>query len=344
MDRDSIFATLSDLGGCHSPSGDEAAVDAYLLERLGRVGEPRVDAAGNIVLRLAGRGEGLPAAVLAHKDEIGGLVKRVEPNGRLVAVTLGDAHPWIWGEGPVEILGRNSTVLGVLSFGARHVSPESPQRKQLDDTPVRWKDVWIETKLTPSALEEAGVHAGCRVVPAAARKRPVRLGAEGEYVAAYAIDDKGAVAGLLELAERLEQPRRDVDLVFTAREEIGCHGAQWYARHVEVDSLIAFEVAPVAEEYAISPGPDPILIAADAHGPLHDELGRELYDAARAAGLSIRHAAVTRYGSDASTALHTGLAARTACLAFATENTHGFEIAHLDAIAACVTVLERWLG
>ncbi len=36
--------------------------------------------------------------------------------------------------------------------------------------------------------------------------------------------------------------------------------------------------------------------------------------------------------------------ARTACLAFATENTHGFEIAHLDGISACVDVLERWLG
>ena len=28
----------------------------------------------------------------------------------------------------------------------------------------------------------------------------------------------------------------------------------------------------------------------------------------------------------------------------ATENTHGFEIAHLDAIEGCVRILQRWLS
>ena len=40
----------------------------------------------------------------------------------------------------------------------------------------------------------------------------------------------------------------------------------------------------------------------------------------------------------------TGRIARSACLAAATENTHGFEIAHLDAIEGCVRILQRWLG
>ena len=35
---------------------------------------------------------------------------------------------------------------------------------------------------------------------------------------------------------------------------------------------------------------------------------------------------------------------RSACLAVPTENTHGFEIVHLDAIEACVRTLQRWLG
>jgi len=40
---------------------------------------------------------------------------------------------------------------------------------------------------------------GSRVVPARWRKRAVRLGAEGEYVACHALDDKVAVAMLLAL-------------------------------------------------------------------------------------------------------------------------------------------------
>ena len=56
-------------------------------------------------------------AVLAHKDEIGAMVKRVEERGRLRVGKLGGSFPWVWGEGPVDVLGRHATVPGVLSFG-----------------------------------------------------------------------------------------------------------------------------------------------------------------------------------------------------------------------------------
>lgn len=344
MSRDQLFEVVSVLTALHSPSGVEGEIDEHLMEALSPFGTPTIDAAGNIVHAIGGRGGAGKVALLAHKDEIGGLVKRVEEDGRLVAQTLGDAHPWIWGEGPVEILGRHRTVLGVMSFGSRHVSDESPQLKQLDDTPVKWKDTWIETKLSGEALAEAGVTAGSRVVPARWRKRAVRLGTEGEYVACHALDDKVAVAMLLELAARLETPRCDVELVFTAREEVGCQGAQFYSRRTDAETLIALEVVPVAKEYAIDAGPDPVLIRGDGHGPLDDAVCDELADAGAATGLTVRHAVVTRYGSDASTTRDTGRIARTACLAAATENTHGFEIVHLDAIEGCVKVLERWLG
>jgi putative aminopeptidase FrvX len=343
MSRDALFQSIAELTALHSPSGVEGEMDELLLDRLAKLGDPVTDAAGNIVLRVGG--DGPPAvSLLAHKDEIGALVKRVEEDGRLVAQTLGDAHPWIWGEGPLEILGRNETVLGVLSFGARHVSDESPQRKQLDDTPVRWKDVWIETKLSQERLAAAGVTAGSRIVPARWRKRAVRLGDDGEYAACHAMDDKVAVAVLLELAERLRQPARPVELVFSAREEVGCQGAQFYARSAASPALVAIEVVPIAKEYRLDPGPEPVLIRADGKGPLDDGLSLELADAAEALGIEVRHAVVTRYASDASVIRDSGRIPRTACLAIGTENTHGFEIVHLDAVESCVRMLERWLG
>jgi putative aminopeptidase FrvX len=342
--RDALFSSISELVAIHSPSGVEEAVDGYILGRLAAMGgSPSVDAAGNIVLRVPGRDRSTLVAVLAHKDEIGAIVKRTEEDGRLVVQKVGGSFPWVWGEGPVEVLGDRSTVGGVLSFGARHVSDESPNHDQSEKA-VRWRDARVETKLDGPALETAGVRAGSRVVPSAQRKTAVRLGADGEYVASYAIDDKGAVAGLLALAGLIAEPRCDVELVFTAREEIGCHGASYYAERTEAEAVIAFEVTPVAKEYGIDAGPDPVLVAGDSHGPLHDGLGRELTRAATAAGLSMRHAVLSGFGSDASRVLSAGNVARTACLAFATENTHGFEIAHLDGIANCVTVLDRWLA
>jgi asparagine synthase (glutamine-hydrolysing) len=75
-----------------------------------------------------------------------------------------------------------------------------------------------------------------------------------------------------------------------------------------------------------------------------ERLGAELDDAAAAAGVTMRHASLSGFGSDATAILKSGIVPRAACLAFATENTHGFEIAHLDGIAGCVRVLEAWLG
>ena len=344
MTRDELFVTLSELVALHSPSGVEQAVDTYLLDRLKAHGAPTIDAAGNIVLRIAGRDSSELVAILAHKDEIGAMVKRVDDDGRLAVSKVGGSFPWVWGEGPVEVLGDRAQLTGVLSFGARHISDESPHKEQTEKA-VRWRDAWVETMLNDAALAAAGVRAGSRVVPSAYRKRPVRLGADGEYIASYAIDDKGSVAGLLDLAARLTSPPRcDVELVFTSREEIGCVGASFYAERTSATSLIALEVTPVAKEYKIKLGADPVLIAADSFGPLHDVLGRELADAGAAAGLTVQHAVVSNFGSDASSVLRAGNVARTACLAFATENTHGFEIAHLDGIANCVTVLERWLA
>ena len=341
--HEAVFRTLSDLVELHSPSGVEGAVDDYLLSHLADLGATR-DAAGNIVLRVDGGEPGPLRAVLAHKDEIGALVKRVGDRGELAVNKLGGSFPWVWGEGPVDVLGRHTAIPGVLSFGSRHITDESDHKRQQTEAGVRWRDAWVETKLTPEELAEAGVRAGSRVVPSAARKRPIRLGRDGEYVASYAIDDKASVAGLLELAARVKTPRHPVELVFTAREEIGCHGARWYATRSEAEAAVAFEVTPVAKEYRTDPGPDPVLVTADSHGPLEDTLSAELEDAAAAAGVTLRYAALSSFGSDATAALSSGLIARTACLAFATENTHGFEIAHLGGIVGCVDVLERWLA
>src|SRR5262249_27023140 len=158
----------------HSPSGVEGEMDDLLRERLAGLGELSEDGAGNLVLRVAGREEGPLRAVLAHKDEIGAIVKRIEDDGRLIAESVGDAQPWIGGEGRLDVLGRQGSAVGVLSFGARHISEESPQHTQREKEPVRWRTAWIETKLPDAELARLGIEPGSRIVPARSRKRPVR--------------------------------------------------------------------------------------------------------------------------------------------------------------------------
>ena len=231
----------------------------------------------------------------------------------------------------------------MLSFGSRHVSEASPQRAQLDDKPVRWRDVWVETKRTSAELAEAGIRAGTRAILPPSRHEPVALGSEGEFLACPALDDRVGVAILILLAERLGTPSKPLDLVFTTREEVGCHGLRYYARRANVDTLVAVEVAPTAEEYGLATSADPVLIQGDGLGILHDGLNRELAAAADRIGVPLQHCFLARYGSDASTAYAHGLVGRAACIAASVDNTHGCEIVHLDAVTRCADVLAAWL-
>jgi putative aminopeptidase FrvX len=336
------FERLRELVLLQGPSGREGPVDAYLRAALPGL---RGDATGNLVLRIAGSGERPAVAVAAHKDEIATVVRRVEADGRCRVRGLGDTHPWVWGETPLELLGDVETVPGVLSFGARHVSEESAQRKQVDGKePLRWEDAWVETRRSAGELAAAGVRAGTVAILPAHRREPTRLGSEGAWIAAPNLDDRVGVLVLLLLAERLADPPGDVELVFSTREEVGCQGVRRYLRGAaDVEALVAVEVHPVAPEYGVEAGPDPVVLAGDAVTLFDERTTRELTAAGERAGVAVRHALPSRYGCDASRAYHEGLVDRAGAVAMTTDNTHGLEIVHLDAPERAARLLQAWL-
>ena len=133
-------------------------------------------------------------------------MKGVLADGRLQVRALGGAFPWVYGEGIVDLLGDQAVLHGVLSFGSRHVSHESPQKVRQDEAPLRWQDAWVETKCRPHEIEAAGVRPGTRMVIGKHRKRPFRI---KDYIASYTLDNKASLAILLGLAERLPAPASD---------------------------------------------------------------------------------------------------------------------------------------
>ncbi|RQP05901.1 MAG: M42 family peptidase [Paracoccus sp. BP8] len=337
MDRDSaLFDLIGKLVMCHSPSGVEARIDAFLMQRFSELGiEAALDAAGNFVARIPGSGPGR-LAITAHKDEIGASVSGVGDDGRLKLRALGSSFPWVYGEGIVDILGDNETIQGVLSFGSRHITRASPQYPQQETAPVKWSDVWVETKRSRDDIAGAGVRPGSRVLVGRHRKAPYRL---GDHIAGYTLDNKASVAILIELARRIRNPVSEICLVFSSMEEVGACGALYFTRNEPVDAIIALEIAPLSDEYDIVDGPDPVIYAQDGYGLYHEGLNGRIAAAASRAGVGLQRSVVHDFGSDASIVMRNGHAPRGACLAFPTQNTHGYEIARLAAIRNCVAVL-----
>ncbi len=339
-DYDRLFSTIEELVLHHSPSGAEGEIDQLLMSRFQALGvEVWQDRAGNAIAKIPGRNSERAIAITAHKDEIGAIVKTVGDDGCVEVRKLGGAFPWVYGEGVVDLLGDKQTINGILSFGSRHVSHESPQKVQQEDTPVRWEDAWIETKCTAAELEEAGVRPGTRMVVGKHRKRPVRL---KDYIASYTLDNKASVAILLALAEQVKTPVFDTYLVASAKEEVGAIGALYFTQNQRLDALIALEICPLSREYPIEAGASPVLLSQDGYGMYDEGLNGELRQVAQTVGVPLQLAILSSFGSDASIAMKFGHVSRAACLSFPTQNTHGYEIAHLGAIANCIHLLSAY--
>jgi putative aminopeptidase FrvX len=171
------------------------------------------------------------------------------------------------------------------------------------------------------------------------RKHPIRL---KDHIASYTLDNKASVAILLALAEQLQTPAVDTYLVASAKEEVGAIGALYFSQNQHLDALIALEICPLSSEYGIADGDAPVLLSQDGYGIYDEGLNWEIRQAAKAVNLPLQLATITGFGSDASIAMKFGHISRGACLSFPTQNTHGYEIAHLGAIANCVDILQSY--
>ena len=340
LELDRLFQTIAELVMLHSPSGVESEINERLMEKFAALGvNAWIDRADNAIALIPGRNRERSIAITAHKDEIGAIVKTIGDRGRVEVRRLGGAFPWVYGEGVVDLLGDKQTISGILSFGSRHVSHESPQKAQQEDAAVKWENAWIETKCTTEELAEAGIRPGTRMVVGKHRKQPLRL---KDWIASYTLDNKASVAILLALAEYLTEPAVDVYLVASAKEEVGAIGALYFTQRQPLDALIALEICPLAPEYPIADGENPVLLVQDGYGVYDEGLNGQLGAAAAAVDVEVQLAVISGFGSDASIAMKFGHVARAACLSFPTQNTHGYEIAHLGAIGNCAAILKAY--
>ncbi len=339
-DYDRLFQIIEELVMHHSPSGVEAEINQLLMQRFAALGvEVWCDRADNIIAKIPGKNPDRAIAITAHKDEIGAIVKNIGDEGRVEVRKLGGSFPWVYGEGVVDLIGDNETINGILSFGSRHVSHESPQKVQQEDTTLKWENAWIETKLTSAELEAAGIRPGTRMVIGKHRKHPIRL---KDHIAGYTLDNKASVAILLALAENLKQPVVNVYLVASAKEEVGAIGALFFTQNQRLDALIALEICPLSEEYPVKDGESPVLLSQDAYGIYDEGLNGQLRQSAKQLDIPVQLTILSQFASDASIAMKFGHVGRAACLAFPTQNTHGYEIAHLGAIANCIDLLKAF--
>ncbi len=315
-----------------SPSGRENRLAALIIAHLEKSGyQPERDAAGNVLVRLEGGDPAAPRVIYAaHMDEIGFTITHIHPDGSLQAMRSGGLFPWKAGEGPVDILAEDDTLIpGVLSFGSTHAAGSGKRGE------IGWEEARILTGLSPAELAAAGVFPGAAGTLARHVCRPVMLGQGSDpLVGAWTFDDRMGCTVLLLVLQALRQtgrqPHCPTIVAFTTREEVGGYGARFLAERERPDVFIAVDGAPLTPDVDLALDGRPVLWARDSLGPYDHGLIIDLKKAAAAAGVEVQTGAYGTNASDASMAMRSGGAGRIACFGHPRANSHGFEVARLS--------------
>lgn len=344
MNRDRLLQLLHQFLPAHSPGGDEGEMDALLLPHFRETcREVHQDAADNIVGVLRGTGERPPIIVAAHKDELGMIVKRVEPDGMLRVQELGGIPAWKYGEGMVDLLIPGGVLKGVMSVGSVHTSEETPNIARAREKPLDWSMVRIFTRHTAAELEELGVGPGTRVVVARERKSPTLL---RDCVCGFALDDKAALAVMVEAMRELAEgapPPQDIYWAATSIEEQMGGGATVLASKLPAEAMLALEIGPVEPEYGLELDHRPVLWYKDRIVTYSKPFCDELAAVGKSLGMGVQKAVYSHAATDASGSRQAGHVGRVAVLAFPARNSHGYEVAPVEGILNMYRLLVAYL-
>ena len=342
------LSLFSELLAVPSPSGREEQVACIVRDKLDLWGyHHRTDGAGNVTVRLEGR---QPKASLccigAHMDEIGMVVTRIDADGSLRVDRSGGLYPWKLGEGPVDIVGDEGTIVGILSMGSTHTESAS-------DRAITWADVRVLTGLSPERLATAGVRPGSTCVPVREVRGPVVFGDEGDpLVAAWTFDDRMGVVALLRLLETLKNesivPFHPTIIAFTVQEECGANGAKIIAQTERPETFIAIDGCPMPPGTHLQLDGRPGVWSKDRLTHYDQSLVRVFRQAAKAAGTELQSTVYDNAATDASLVYSVGGAHRVACMGHVRENSHGYEVARLsvfdNVLKTLVQFVAQWEG
>ncbi|HWY06840.1 MAG TPA: M20/M25/M40 family metallo-hydrolase [Candidatus Acidoferrales bacterium] len=223
-------SVLQELVEAYGASRHEEAVRRVVLNRLDPQLRSKVttDAGGNLVLHL---GDGKKdaktprIAIVAHMDEIGYEVKKIEDDGRLQVDELGGGYMQYF-LGHVVLVHKKdgSKIGGVLELpsGWEKAGFEWPTSSRSMDEPAR---VYVATK-SKKETEEMGIAVGDFVTVPKEYRELLGTRANGR-----SFDDRVGCAALIAAANAIgpELPGRDVTFVWSTREEIGLEGAAAFA-------------------------------------------------------------------------------------------------------------------
>ena len=251
-----------------SVSGYEKAMAYRFKAELEKTADHvEIDKVGNVIGKYEGTDPNAPVVmVYAHLDQLGFIVRKIEPDGYIQVDRLGGIPEKVLPGLGVQIMtGEGKMVDGVFGNKSHHAA--TPEEKyKVDYVTALFIDIGASSA---EEVRAAGVDVGCPVI-----YRPYAGDLLGNKVTGTAIDDRGGLVALVAAAQGLAQKKHapTVYLVGTVWEEFNLRGAMMAGRtckpdiSISLDVVLAGDTPDLKNKYEDVLGKGPALIMYSFHG------------------------------------------------------------------------------
>ena len=336
------------LSAVAAPAGNEDHLTAALVEHLrGRGLDPIVDRLGQVAVVVGPPDAGPTILVTAHLDELGLVVRGVDPDGMLRVHRLGGMPERVLPGTRLVVHAHGGDIPAVVGLKSHHLTP--PEEKYVARPATElYLDIGAAGAERVSA---AGIRVGDPVTYAPAWTDLL----DGRF-AGKSLDDRIGVAALLAWIDRLaaEPPASRVVIGFTTQEEFNVRGTLALVARFTPDFVVNVDIAPASDtpdlrgEGSVALGGGPTLSRLSFHGRgtlggliPHPALVRAVESAASDAGVAIQYDAMVGVINDAAfvtMATAEGIAA--VGVGIPVRYTHSpVEMAQLSDVAGCAALV-----
>jgi endoglucanase len=313
---------LQQLANAPGPSGYEEAVRAIMVPDMKPYATSlQYDGLGSVIAKMGTTGPRI--MIDAHMDELGGMVRRVTPQGFLTMQMLGGWLNQALVDQRWVILGSKGPVLAVTGIRDIHVIPLG-ERNNVYPRDSLFLDIGAKSAGEVAAM---GIRPGDPIVP----DSPFAVMNGTDNYLGKAWDDRAGCAILIEAMKRLASGPHPNQLFFVAstQEEIGLRGAHTAAAVVRPDIGIALEAGVTGdvlnghpEESQIKLGAGPGYFLYDASDLPNRKMVRLFRETAAARKIPLQYDLVTGYGDDAAAMQSSGGGAPSINLVVPVRYTH----------------------
>jgi putative aminopeptidase FrvX len=332
-------------------SGHEDRVRRAIKQRLSESGiESSTDTLGNLHAHFTGTG---PRVMLfAHMDQLGFIVRRIEPNGLLRLSRLGGVpERTLAAQDVLVCVAEGRDVPGVIANKSHHAT--TPEEKY---HVARCDEIYVDTgHSSATEVESAGIHIGQAVV-----YQPQAASLANDRIVGTSVDDRAACAVLIDVARQLQlrSGGPPVDIAFTVQEEFNLRGAQPLAQTlkpdiaIQLDLMLATDTPDMQDlgDMRLGAGPGMSLYSFHGRGTLngvipHPAMVHLVETSARELEMPLQRSAQVGVLTDLSYVQHVGSGVACIDLGFPIRASHSArEVCDLNDLVSLATLIKATLA